>query len=97
MFKEINRLKKNWMLRGIKGVVYSGQDPTQLSFQQSTKYRTVWLQSYTGIVAHTFNPSIRETEAYRSLGSASSTKQVSGKLRQKRKPLKKKNRKLVKM
>ena len=33
MFKEINRLKKSLMLNGIKGVVTSGQDPTQLSFQ----------------------------------------------------------------
>jgi hypothetical protein len=29
VFKEINRLK---ILNGIKGVVTSGQDPTQLSF-----------------------------------------------------------------
>jgi len=33
VFKEINRLKKNLMLNAIKGVMNSGQKPTQLSFQ----------------------------------------------------------------
>ena len=33
VLKEINRFKKSLMLSGIKGVVPSGQDPTQLSFQ----------------------------------------------------------------
>ena len=32
LFKEINRLK-SWMLNGIKEVVTSGENPTQLSFQ----------------------------------------------------------------
>ena len=32
VFKEVRRLKKSPMLNGIKGVVTSGQDPTQLSF-----------------------------------------------------------------
>ena len=31
--KVTNRVKKNLMLNGIKGVVTLGQDPTQLSFQ----------------------------------------------------------------
>ena len=31
--KEINRLKKSLMLNGMKGVLISWQDPTQLSFQ----------------------------------------------------------------
>jgi hypothetical protein len=33
MFKAIRRLKKRQMLGGIKGVVTSEQDPTQLNFQ----------------------------------------------------------------
>ena len=33
LFKEINRLKKNMTLNGIKEVMNPGQDSTQLSFQ----------------------------------------------------------------
>ena len=35
--RSINRLEKSLMLSGIKGVVTSGQDPTQLSFQLVNK------------------------------------------------------------
>ena len=33
VFKEINRLKKSWMLNRVKGGVTSGNNPTQISFQ----------------------------------------------------------------
>lgn len=33
VLKEIKCLKESLLLKGIKGVVTSGQDPTQLSFQ----------------------------------------------------------------
>lgn len=33
MFKDMQNLKKSWMLNGLKGVVTSGQDPTHVSFQ----------------------------------------------------------------
>jgi hypothetical protein len=33
VFEEIYILKKNLILKGIKGMVTTGQDPTQLNFQ----------------------------------------------------------------
>ena len=62
----VDKLKKSLILiSGIKGVVTSEQDPTQLR---------------PGMVAHNFNPSTQEAETETSLSSrtAWSTEQVLG-------------------
>ena len=55
VFKEINRLRN-----GIKGVVTSGQDPTQLNFQYIKKELKESLES--GVVVHVFNPSTQKAK-----------------------------------
>lgn len=53
LFKKIKRIRNE-----IKGVETSGQDPTQLSFQQEKKKRRKSLG--TSVVVHSFSSSIPE-------------------------------------
>lgn len=71
MFKEINKLMKFMIVNGIKAVVISVQDSTQISFQ---------LVKIPGIMVNTFNSSTQEPEASRYLNSRPvwSTEQVLG-------------------
>ena len=59
MFKKINRLKKHLILNGIKRVVTSGQDYTQLNFRFEKKE----LKNGLGPgMMHVFNPKTQETK-----------------------------------